>query len=281
MVGRAVPTMVWSRAARNMPSIRPLKMIMIWRWVSATTGPPPVRRPGRPLDHRHATGVVVDGVVRITLRCGRRWSSCPLVGVGGVRVAGCGPVEPRSRRCWRPDPRRSSPLARALRSSSVHSAMAWARTRRRDSDTASRTATPCSVRLSRAARPSAGSGVRAMSPAATRSRIWRLMVDRSSSTVPARSDRRSGALFGHQDQQPVAGPADRGAVGQGVPGNVEAEDDPRHLGQRPLEAGGHAGRRSGGRSVGGVDGRCGHVGSGPARSAGTRTVGGGLPIPAI
>ena len=37
MVGRAVATIVWSRAARSMPSIRPLKMTRIWRCDSAGT----------------------------------------------------------------------------------------------------------------------------------------------------------------------------------------------------------------------------------------------------
>ena len=33
MVGRAVATMVWSRAARTMPSMRPLKITSTRLWV--------------------------------------------------------------------------------------------------------------------------------------------------------------------------------------------------------------------------------------------------------
>src|ERR1700733_2238193 len=34
----AVETIVWSRAARNMPITRPDRIVRIWRWVSAPSG---------------------------------------------------------------------------------------------------------------------------------------------------------------------------------------------------------------------------------------------------
>jgi hypothetical protein len=38
MVRMAVATMVWSSAARNMPIIRPMRMVTICRWVSGPAG---------------------------------------------------------------------------------------------------------------------------------------------------------------------------------------------------------------------------------------------------
>src|SRR5512132_1042869 len=38
MVRMADATMVWSRAARNMPIIRPMRIVTIWRWVSGPLG---------------------------------------------------------------------------------------------------------------------------------------------------------------------------------------------------------------------------------------------------
>ena len=52
MVGSAVETIVWSRAARNMPSISPDMITRIWRWVnpvSSTGGAIAVALIGRSL----------------------------------------------------------------------------------------------------------------------------------------------------------------------------------------------------------------------------------------
>ena len=38
MVRMAVATMVWSSAARNMPIIRPMRIVTIWRWLSGPVG---------------------------------------------------------------------------------------------------------------------------------------------------------------------------------------------------------------------------------------------------
>ena len=46
MVRMAVATMVWSSAARNIPIIRPTRIVTIWRWVSGPSGGPVVDRGG-------------------------------------------------------------------------------------------------------------------------------------------------------------------------------------------------------------------------------------------
>src|SRR6187551_1869838 len=49
MLGRAVATIVWSRAAMKMPTISPPITIMIWRWLNEV-GPSAGSAPGSPLD---------------------------------------------------------------------------------------------------------------------------------------------------------------------------------------------------------------------------------------
>ncbi len=261
MVGRAVPTMVWSRAARNIPSISPLKTMRIWRWVRAAIGAPPATA-------GVACAVAGRGPVGGCASpggCGLDGVACGLEGHVGPPS---GPASP-----GRPEPSRRSPLASALRSSSVHSAMASARTLRRASDTASRTAAPRSVRLSSAARPSAGSGDRAIEPGGHQ--IADLAADGRQVEVDRLGQVREAGrgLLGDPDQQPVAGPADRrrrraarraGSRGGGWSRATWVSERSRPAETRAAERR-SAGGAAGGPVVGGV------TGSGVvARGSGTR-----------
>ena len=192
MVGRAVPTMVWSRAARNIPSMRPLKTSRIWRWVRAD--PRLRRRRPEPFPDRAAA---------LGCRCSLRVAP-PVVPPG--RVPGpalLGLVEAGL------ESEQTAGQGGAFLFRPVHDGLGQHLApglghRLEDG------VPPRSDRLSSEARPSSGSGTLATSPMATRSRICRLTVDRSSSTVPASSDSRSGAW-------PTAAPAASSRLVHGLP----------------------------------------------------------------
>ena len=69
-VGSAVATIVWSRAASNIPSISPLKMISTCRWLSAVDGSATL------------SGAVVGGISVLVIGLTRVLSGPAPLGIG-------------------------------------------------------------------------------------------------------------------------------------------------------------------------------------------------------
>ena len=282
MVGSAVPTMVWSRAARNIPSMSPLNTIMIWRWVRATTGRRPTGAPAGPLRRpapSRASSASPFGAASMLIgsprgSCRSRCRPWP----GGCR--GGRPRGGAARWPARCAPRRSS--RRWPGQDAGVGTPTPPRGRR----------SPRSVRLSSAARPSAGSGVRG--DQAGGHQIADLAADgreielhrgghaRRGGPAPPRTPAPGASSRSGSRRRPRAGRpgAPRGAGWPGPPGSATARARPRHAHRCRI-----------GVACGGVGGRRGHRGTrsesvdGWVRycgaPAGTRTVGGGVPLPAI
>ena len=203
MVRIEVATIVWSSAARNMPAIRPDRIVRICRWLSS-----PRRRSARR----------------------RWWCSCGLLDLlrlcGGREVgqraalldeavveAGQQSGQGRRRR------RRTSPPGPGR--TSAAGAPAWPRRRRGRGRS-----TPAGL-----ARPSPGSDCRSTRPALTSWATWRLTVDGSTQAVSASAELRCGPSLHQLEEQPVGGPLHAVTAGAAGGGQLLA-----HRGEGSLDA---------------------------------------------
>ena len=230
------------------------------------------RAPARRRVHLGCTGqgrVLVVDSVRVTLRCGVDGHRVPSsVSSCWRRRSVCASAACASRRCWRSAPRRVSPLARALRSSSrpVGDGLGQylaPRLRHRLQD-----GHP-PVGQTEQGRPSVGR-VRGPGDESGDHQVADLAADGRQVEFdrPGQVGESERRLFGHQDQQPVAGLADGHAVGQGVAGARPGGGWSARPGSTPARARPRRAPAWRREAVGGVDGRRGHGGPGGDRGRG-------------
>ena len=200
MVRMAVATMVWSRAARNMPIIRPTRIVMICRWVRGPSG-----RAGAAA----AMSVLHGGVGRGGRVAGRVGCGLVVRGAAAAQVAARG-RSPARRRTARGGRRTSLASSGVQSSSSVAEPLG-----RAAADAGRARASPSSLSWTTCARPSSGSLTLSTRPCATRVLTCRLTVETSECTTLG-EDRDAARLVGEGEQDRVGGGVDRRVDPRGV-----------------------------------------------------------------